>query len=205
MVAPKKLSTKSRDERTAIAKTIIKVINKSTKEQPADKPTEVKVEVIQVGHGHRPFGTHFPNDYIDFSIKVGDGEYKVEGLGTQDISAVGKELESALAGKYDIENADLFFSYGNFTPDMVFPTYYRKFPKPCKEFKELVKVASKKGIELKVDTLYRLSYGKKYFTAYYPALCNMYIEDLKSKVWKDAKWEASPDERGDVEIRHTWR
>ena len=204
MVAPKKLTTKSRDERKAIVKSIAKVINKSTKEQPTDKPTEVKVEVIQVGHGHRPFGTHFPNDHIDFTIKVGD-TYKVEGLGSQDISRIGDELKSTLEEKYSVENADLFFSFGNFTPDLVFPTYYRKFPKPCKEFKELVKVAAKKGIELKVDTLYNLCYGKKSFTAYSPNICKMFIEDLKSKIWKDAKWEVSKNDHGDMEItRIVW-
>ena len=62
MVAPKKLKTKTRDENLTISGDIIKAIKKSIREQKIEgvnKVLEVKVEVFQVGHGARPFGTHF--------------------------------------------------------------------------------------------------------------------------------------------------
>ena len=182
MVAPKKLKTKTRDENLTISGDIIKAIKKSIREQKIEgvnKVLEVKVEVFQVGHGARPFGTHFPNDYIDFTIRT-DG-YKVEGLGLYDLSTIGNLIKKALSDKVSIEMGDLFFSYGNFTPDMEFPTWFRVFTKPCKEFVQLAKlVKGKYGIELKVDTLYRNATNGKIFIAYYPQLCSREIDLIKS-------------------------
>lgn len=180
MVAPKKLSTKTRQENAVIANRIVKAIRAIAKEQKEEKADviEVKVEVNMIGHGARPFGTHFPNDYIDFSINVNKGAYKADGLGSNDIALIGAALRTMLSDKFDIEYADLFFSYGNFTPDMTFPTYFRKFGTPCKEFKQLARlVKSKCGIELEPSSL---KIGSAAWTAYCPHACEEYMSVIKS-------------------------
>lgn len=180
MVAPKKLSTKTRQENAVIANCIVKTIRAIAKKQKEEKlnVVEVKVEVNMMGHGLRPFGTHFPNDFIDFSISVNNGAYKADGLGSNDIALIGAALRIMLGDKFDIEYADLYFSYGNFTPDMVFPTYFRKFGTPCKEFKQLAKlVKSKCDIELKPSSL---KIGSATWTAYCPNACEEYISEIKS-------------------------
>lgn len=179
-MAPTKYSTKTNEEINGIVKNLIKEINKSTKEQSANDASEVKVEVIQVGHGFRPFGNHSEGSYIDFSVMIKD-EYNVptftaEGLGRQDLNKVADHLRTDVKG-YDVEDGDLFFYYGNFTPDMTFPTYFRKFKKPCKEYNALKSLLKRKcGMELKVSDL-RIGHT---FTAYNPTTCNEYIALIKS-------------------------
>ena len=177
MVAPKKLSTRTREQNISIANGIIKIACSCLKDKKKDV-VEVEVDVNMVGHGLRPFGTHFPNDFIDFSISVNNGAYKVDGLGSGDVALIGKLLKNSLMGEFEIEDKDLYFSYGNFTPDMVFPTYFRRFGKPCKEFKELAKIVKRKcGVELKPSSL---KIGSAAWTAYCPTACEEYINDIKS-------------------------
>jgi len=193
-MAPTKYSNKTKEELDKIVKDITKAINTLTKEQWDEKNvTEVKVEVFQVGHGARPFGDHFPNDYIDFTIKVGD-TYKVSSLGRRDIEKIATYL-STIKGFNAIEEEGLFFTYGNFIPDMEFPTFFRKYKTPCKEFKKLASIVKKKYcIELTPLSLY--NYGV--YTAYDSFACSGYIELIKSfgrkkttcEVVKD-KYEAS--------------
>jgi hypothetical protein len=180
MVAPKKLSVKTREQNKKIANDIIKVVKSVAKEKKDDDVIEVKVEVQQVGHGMRPFGNHFDNDYIDYTINVSFGKMKVDGLGSNDVSIIGKFLKEELGKNFDIEDADLYFSYGNFTPDMVFPTYYRKFKKPCKEFTQLKKLVEKKyEMELGIKTLFSVYYGEVKYAAYNSNLCKAYIDQIK--------------------------
>lgn len=179
-MAPTKYSTKTNEEINGIVKNLIKEINKSTKEQSANDASEVKVEVVQVGHGIRPFGNHTEGSYIDFSVMIKD-EYNVptftaEGLGRQDLNKVADHLRTDVKG-YDVEDGDLFFYYGNFTPDMTFPTYFRKFKRPCKEYNALKSLLKRKcGMELKMADL-RIGHT---FTAYNPTTCNEYIALIKS-------------------------
>lgn len=179
-MAPTKYSTKTNEEIKKIVSDLIKTINKSTKEQGDKDASEVKVEVVQVGHGFRPFGDHADGSYIDFSVQI-KGEYnnpiyKAEGLGRRDLNKVADHLRNDVKG-YDVEDGDLFFTYGNFTPDMTFPTYFRKFKKPCKEYNALKSLLKRKcGMELKVSDL-RIGHT---FTAYNPYTCNEYINLVKS-------------------------
>lgn len=179
-MAPTKYSTKTNEEIKKIVNDLIKAIRKSTKEQSANDASEVKVEVVQVGHGFRPFGNHAEGSYIDFAIQI-SGEYntpvyKAEGLGRQDLNKVADHLRTDVKG-YDVEDGDLFFSYGNFTPDMTFPTYFRKFKRPCKEYNALKSLLKRKcGMELKLSDL-RIGHT---FTAYNPTTCNEYITLIKS-------------------------
>ena len=179
-MAPTKYSTKTNEEIKKIVNDLIKAIRKSTKEQSANDASEVKVEVVQVGHGFRPFGDHAEGSYIDFTIQI-KGEYnipiyKAEGLGRRDLNKVADHLRTDVKG-YDVEDGDLFFSYGNFIPDMTFPTYFRKFKKPCKEYNTLKSLLKRKcGMELKLTDL-RIGHT---FTAYNPTTCNEYITLIKS-------------------------
>lgn len=179
-MAPTKYSTKTNEEIKKIVNDLIKAIGKSTKEQGANDASEVKVEVFQIGHGIRPFGNHSEGSYIDFTIEIKDvynvPTFKVEGLGRQDLNKVADHLRTDVKG-YDVEDGDLFFYYGNFTPDMTFPTYFRKFKRPCKEYNALKSLLKRKcGMELKMADL-RIGHT---FTAYNPYTCNEYITLIKS-------------------------
>ena len=179
-MAPTKYSTKTNEEIKKIVNDLIKAIRKSTKEQSANDASEVKVEVFQIGHGIRPFGNHTEGSYIDFTIEIKDvynvPTFKVEGLGRQDLNKVADHLRTDVKG-YDVEDGDLFFYYGNFTPDMTFPTYFRKFKRPCKEYNALKSLLKRKcGMELKMADR-RIGHT---FTAYNPTTCNEYITLIKS-------------------------
>ena len=181
IMAPTKYSNATKEELDKIVKDIIKAIKATTKEQWNDKDvTEVNVDVIQVGHGMRPFGNHYPNDYIDFSISVvgdyGKSVYKADGLGRSDIDKIAVRLNNDAKG-YEVEDGDLFFSFGKFIPDMIFPHCFRKFKTPCNEFKKLVKLVEKKyGMEITPLTL--REDGR--FIAYDSFTCSGYIELIKS-------------------------
>lgn len=195
-MAPTKYSTKTKEEIKDIVKNLIKAINKSTKEQSGKDASEVKVEVVQVGHGFRPFGDHAEGSYIDFSVMI-KGEYnvpiyKAEGLGRQDLNKVADQLRTDVKG-YDVEDGDLFFTYGNFTPDMTFPTYFRKFKRPCKEYNALKSLLKRKcGMELKMADL-RIGHT---FTAYNPTICNEYITLIKSYGRKDVECKVTKERYG---------
>ena len=170
-MAPTKYSTKTNEEIKKIVNDLIKAIRKSTKEQSANDASEVKVEVFQIGHGIRPFGNHTEGSYIDFTIEIKDvynvPTFKVEGLGRQDLNKVADHLRTDVKG-YDVEDGDLFFYYGNFTPDMTLP---------CKEYNALKSLLKRKcGMELKMADL-RIGHT---FTAYNPYTCNEYITLIKS-------------------------
>ena len=210
-MAPTKYSTKTSEEIKDIVKNLIKAIGKSTKEQSENDASEVKVEVIQVGHGFRPFGDHGEGSYIDFTIKI-SGEYnvpifKAEGLGSRDLNKVADHLRTDAKG-YDVEEGDLFFSYGNFTPDMTFPTYFRKFKRPCKEYNALKSLLKRKcGMELKMADL-RIGHT---FTAYNPTMCNEYITLIKSYGRKPIECMVSRERYGTelsvalkTQDRYTW-
>ena len=128
MVAPRKFETKTREGRTSIVNNIVKGILSSMREQSGNDIREVGLKVYEVGHGKRPFGTHFPNDYIDFSIEV-VGKTTIKELGSRDIYLIRNELaNNPSLKKFDVETKDIFFGYGNFTPDIeAFPTIFRKF------------------------------------------------------------------------------
>lgn len=179
-MAPTKYSTKTNEEIKKIVNDLIKAIGKTTKEQSANDASEVKVEVFQIGHGIRPFGNHTEGSYIDFSVMVENecdvSTFRVDGLGRQDLNKVADHLRNDVKG-YDVEDGNLFFNCGNFTPDMTFPTYFRKFKKPCKEYNALKSLLKRKcGMELKLSDL-RIGHT---FTAYNPTTCNEYITLIKS-------------------------
>lgn len=195
-MAPTKYSTKTNEEIKKIVNDLIKAIRKFTKEQSANDASEVKVEVVQVGHGFRPFGDHAEGSYIDFTIQIKDEynvpTFKAEGLGRQDLNKVADHLRNDVKG-YDVEEGDLFFSYGNFTPDMTFPTYFRKFKRPCKEYNALKSLLKRKcGMELKMSDL-RIGHT---FTAYNPTMCNEYIALIKSYGRKDIECMVSRERYG---------
>lgn len=180
MVAPRKLRVCSRTQINDIVKDTIKAIRKSAKTQKGADMIEVKLCVDEVGHGGRPFGDHYPNDYIDFQLSIGN-DFRVMGLGKYDLSDIANELKKQIKG-FDVEDDELFFGFGNFTPDMEFPTWFRKFGKPCEEFKELKKLVKKKyGVALEKDTLYKRTScnDATFFVAYYPSMCDEYINQIK--------------------------
>ena len=173
-MAPTKYSTKTNEEIKKIVNDLIKAIRKSTKEQSANDASEVKVEVFQIGHGIRPFGNHTEGSYIDFTIEIKDvynvPTFKVEGLGRQDLNKVADHLRTDVKG-YDVEDGDLFFYYGNFTPDMTLGV--------------LMDARSGDNINLHgsghmLATYYNKGRIGHTFTAYNPYTCNEYITLIKS-------------------------
>ena len=195
MPAPIKYSTKSASEKSAIADSLFKEILKDLEEQDGDVKS-TKLEVFSVGHGIRPFGSNYPDDYIDLTISVNGN--KVAGLGEGDVMFIGKELVKKLNAQKSVKGwdslsvseKDIFLSYGNFTPDFSFPCEVRSLAKPCKEFDKLNKLLSKhygKGIsqtDLFQVSLFgkRATYdesGVKKYVCFYPEACNKFIESAK--------------------------
>lgn len=174
---------------TEIANEVISAIKKELSSKK-DNINESKVEVILMGHGARPFGSYLPTDYRDITIKVGNTRWN--GLDDYDVRALGYELNKRLNEFDNVEKEGLFFSYGNFTPDVEdFPTTFRMFGKPCKEYQQLSKLMEKKyGITLKVDELYIVNLfgkrgqynesGKRDYTAFNKNRCEKYINNIKS-------------------------
>ena len=187
MAAPfKRTRTKKISE---IAVEIIAAINKELKNKSGNTK-EVKVEVCLYGHGARPFGQHFPNDYRDISIKVGKNHW--DGLDNYDVYTLKCELQKHTNNFDNVVTEGIYFGYGNFTADVEdFPTTFRNFGKPCKEFKQLTKLVEKKyGITLKVDDLYNVRLfgksgryeesGEREYAAFSETLCLEYINRIKS-------------------------
>lgn len=151
---------------------------------------EVQVEVLLIGHGARPFGNYLPNDYRDINIRVGSAVWC--GLDDMDVARLKILLTSAMEHFDDVETKDIFFSYGNFTPDVdAFPTTFRMLGKPCKPFKELAKIVERKyGITIKPTDLYEVRLfgksgrydesGARSYTAFDESKCNRLIESIKS-------------------------
>ena len=178
MVAPRKLRTLERGQAKKVALELQKAIKKVAKEQNGKDVVEVKLSLYEVGHGVRPFGNNEPNDYIDFQLGVGD--YKTIPLGKYDLQDIANELRKTKG--FEIQDEGVFFGFGNFVPDMEFPAWFRKFGKPCEEFKELKKLVKKKyGIALEKDTLYRRTNRNDatFFVAYYPFMCVEYINQIR--------------------------
>lgn len=187
MPAPfKRTRTKQISE---IATEVIAIVKKELKGMNGNV-NEVKVEVCLYGHGMRPFGNYSPNDYLDVSIKVGKNHW--DGLDKYDVSNLRNELNKYIKDFDNVATEGIFFSYGNFTPDVdAFPTTFRMFGKPCKEFNQLTKLMEKKyGIALKIDDLYRVELfgksgrygesGTRAYTAFNPSSCLEYINEIKS-------------------------
>jgi hypothetical protein len=187
MAAPfKRTRTKEID---VIVKEIIASIRKEMRSQHGNIK-EVKVDVCLYGHGARPFGNYLPTDYRDVSIKVGSKEWN--GLDNRDVFSLKYKLEDYTKEFDNVGTNDIFFSYGNFTPDVDdFPTTFRMFGKPCKEFKELAKLVNKKyGIILKIDDVYNVRLfgkgnqygesGEREYAAFNETICAEYINKIKS-------------------------
>lgn len=151
---------------------------------------EVQVEVHLIGHGARPFGDYFPNDYRDIKIKVGKTEWC--GLDVTDVARLQPLLTSAMEHFDNVETKDIFFSYGNFTPDVAaFPATFRMLGTPCKSFKELAKIVEKKyHFTIKPTDLYNVGLfgksglynesGARSYTAFDERKCNRLIKNIKS-------------------------
>lgn len=187
MAAPFKRSrTKKISE---IASEVIAAVKKDLNSQN-ENVCETKVEVCLMGHGARPFGNYFPNDYRDVTIKVGKSKW--EGLDNLDVNALKYELKKYTKEFDGVETDGIFFSYGNFSADVDdFPTTFRKFGKPCKEFKQLAKLVEKKfGVALKLTDLYSVRLfgksgrydesGERTYVAFNPNKCLENIDLIKS-------------------------
>lgn len=187
MAAPfKRTNKKSINE---IAAEVIAAIKKELKSKK-ENINEVKVEVCLYGHGARPFGSYLPNDYRDVTIKVGKNHW--DGLTDWDVNRLKYELNKFVSEFDEVATDGIFFSYGNFTADVEdFPTTFRMFGKPCKEFKALAKLVEKKyGINIKVTDLYNVRLfgksgrygesGNREYAAFNSDMCNSYINEIKS-------------------------
>lgn len=174
---------------TEIANEVISAV-KNEISKKTDDVRETKVEVILCGHGARPFGNYLPYDYRDVKIKVGKQEWG--GLDDYDVRMLKNELNKHVGEFDNVVTEDVFFSYGNFTPDIPeFPTKFRMLMKPCKEFVELTKLVERKyGVRLKVDDLYKVRLfgksgrygesGERYYTAFNPKACIDIIDYIKA-------------------------
>lgn len=187
MAAPfKRTRTKKINE---IAAEVIAAVKKELKGKK-DNVNEVKVEVCLYGHGARPFGSYLPNDYRDVTIKVGKNHW--DGLDDYDVNMLKYSLEKFVGEFDEVATDGIFFSYGNFTADVEnFPTTFRMFGKPCKEFKTLAKLVEKKyGISLKVTDLYNVRLfgksgrygesGERVYAAFNETMCSAFINEIKS-------------------------
>ena len=172
-----------------IAEEVITAVKKELKNKKEDI-NEVKVDVCLYGHGARPFGSYLPNDYRDVTIKVGTNHW--DGLDNHDVSALKNELNKFVSEFDEVVTDGIFFSYGNFTADVEkFPTTFRMFGKPCKEFKTLSKLVEKKyGINLKLTDIYNVRLfgksgrydesGERVYVAFNDTMCNELINEIKS-------------------------
>lgn len=187
MPAPfKRTRTKKINE---IAEEVISAVKKELKGKK-ENVNEAKVEVCLYGHGARPFGSYLPNDYRDVTIKVGNNHW--DGLDNYDVSTLKNELNKFVGEFDEVVTDGVFFSYGNFTADVEkFPTTFRMFGKPCKEFKALAKLVEKKyGINLKLSDLYNVRLfgksgrydesGERDYVAFNETMCNAIINEIKS-------------------------
>lgn len=178
-----------REKNSGIARSIFSEV-KSLLDVDSHDVRECKVKVSVVGHGLRPFGDYEPSDYIDLSITVGGKSF--DGLGKYDVGEIALDLRS-LAEKsgIEVEDTDLHYSCGNFTPDCVFPSVYRTYGEPCSEFRELKELAKRElGITLDSKTLYGVRLfgkrgrygesGRRAYTAYDVMECRQLIAGIKS-------------------------
>lgn len=187
MAAPfKRTRTKNISE---IANEVILALKKNLSAM-RDDVNEIKLEVRVCGHGFRPFGNYFKDDYRDVSILVGRDKW--DGLNDMDVSSLKYELNKHLGEFDNVETDGIFFNYGNFTADVEdFPTTFRMLGTPCKEFKELAKLVDKKySIKLKPQDIYIVALfgksgrygesGKREYTAFNAARCSKIISEIKS-------------------------
>lgn len=204
------MSCLNADERVKTAGEIISHIRKSM-EQSTANVRECNVSVNVCGHGLRPFGDYGTGAYRDLIISVNGKEWK--GLGACDVSVIGKNL-SKLAGANGIETEvkELYYGYGSFTPDEVFPCVYRSYGKPCKAFSELQKTVLKKcGMDLEIKDLYRVrlfgkrgqydEVGKRSYTAYNEEESQKLLDLVKSFGRKQITCELSKND--DIETEYS--
>lgn len=159
---------------------------------------EITLNVSMVGHGFRPFGDNDPSAYIDLSIEVCGHSFN--GIGSCEIIKVAKELGTlAKAAGYEMEDKE---HSADHRTTFTFPTTFRTYGKPCKEFKELAKVVERKtGLVLEPTTLYRCRLfgkrsvydesGRKYYTAFNERECAKLLESVKSFGRKRIKAEVT--------------
>lgn len=159
---------------------------------------EVTLNLSMVGHGLRPFGNNDPSAYIDLCIDVCGHPFS--GIGSCEILKVAKELGTlAKSAGYETENKE---HHADQRTTFTFPTTFRTYGKPCKEFKELAKVVERKtGLVLEPTTLYRCRLfgkrsvynesGRKYYTAFNERECARLLESVKSFGRKRIKAEVT--------------
>ena len=204
MAAPfKRTRTKKVSE---IAQEVIAEVKNLLRTQEGDIK-EVSVEVHLVGHGARPFGQHFPNDYRDITIKVGKSKW--DGLDDYDVRSLKYALDRYVSEFDGVERKDVFFGWGNFTPDIEgFPCAFRSFGKPCRAFTTLSKLVAKKyGITLKVSDLYSVRLfgkrgvydesGERVYLAFRNSACQSLIDGIKA--WGRKRTKASIVNNDNVE------
>ena len=173
---------------------------------------EANVEVSLMGHGDRPCGSSpSKGDYRDVTVAVGDTKWS--GLGLADMYRLKGELAKYSHLFDNVATKDLYFSYGNFTPDVEgFPVAFRKFSEPCDEFKELSKLVMERyGMKLKVDDLYEVSLfgksgrygesGERRYTAFDKLECRRCINEIKS--YGNRKTVAAIRNFDDIDTMHS--
>ena len=159
---------------------------------------EVTLNLSMVGHGLRPFGNNDPSAYIDLCVDVCGHSFS--GIGSCEILKVAKELGTlAKSAGYEIEEKE---HHADQRTTFKFPTTFRTYGNPCKEFKELAKVVERKtGLVLEPTTLYRCRLfgkrstygesGRKYYTAFNERECARLLENVKSFGRKRIKAEVT--------------
>lgn len=221
MPAPIKYKTKSDSERSAIVDNLLKEVLDTLKSQDGNVKLS-KLEIFSVGHGFRPFGNAFPNDYIDITISI-NGK-KFDGLGRNDVAAIGNSLVKKLNNQKSVKGwetisvteKDVFLGYGSFTPDFTFPNEVKVMGKPCKEFDKLNNLLTKHyGHGISQSDLYhvnlfgkRASYdesGGRIYLCFYPEVCNRFIDKAK-KAYKGGKKKSfSVVVSDDIDTTHSAR
>ena len=146
----------------------------------------IKVDLTYGVHGHglRPWGNYGPGAYRDIFISVNGKEWA--GLTKQDITSIKRVLK---VDGFEVKMGDFCTEVYEWSPTIEVPCSFIKFGEPCKEFKELQKLVSKKyGIDLKPQDLYlvRMSgtilnreVSDRTYIAYAPHRCNQLIKQIK--------------------------
>ena len=137
------------------------------------------------GHGLRPWGDYGMGAYRDIFIAVNGKEWGE--LTKQDLVSIKRALK---VDGFETKMGDFATEVYEFSPTIEVPCSFIKFGEPCKEFKGLQKLVSKKyGIDLKPQDLYlvRMSstirnreVSDRTYIAYTPHRCNQLIEKIKS-------------------------
>ena len=161
-------------------KQIVSAIKKALKEQTCNVPqVRIKFEKTSL-NGHT------------CDVEIGDNFW--EELSRTQMATLKDEIKN-IKGLVVVESDNIFLgrTYWDASPDITnFPTLVCVFSKPCKEFNQLAKLVAKKyGINLQITDLYSVrlfgksgrydEYGNRnYNAAYNSALCQRYIDYIKS-------------------------